>query len=410
MVIQGTATAPATAGLGVFADNRKLPIHRWFPFIEGYSAELVRYALTEAVDTSRVFDPFGGSGTTALTAALIGVDSEFTEANPYMAWVSEVKVNAARQAIELGSDLTVLERIAEDPVHFAASSEQLDHPLLTIDRHRKFFPPGVAQIIVDLLGAIDRRLDGPVRELARLAVAVSITPASDMIRRTDLRRRRPGDTPPVKITQAVSRNLRMVVDDVRTSGPLLVGKAVQLADDARAAYAPDRPFTTIITSPPYLNGTNYGRNTKLELFALGFLDSERELEQLRLSEITAGINNVSTRIAAPTRFDEVEAVADRVAAVTYDQRIPTMIRAYFSDMEIVFARLATLSANHAEFWLDIGDSRYAGVSVPTHGLLATVAEQAGWRQVGELPLRTRRSYDGTVLSQSLLKFEKDGAR
>src|SRR5687767_13169521 len=31
--------------LGVFSDNRMRPVHRWYPFIEGYSAELVTRAL-----------------------------------------------------------------------------------------------------------------------------------------------------------------------------------------------------------------------------------------------------------------------------------------------------------------------------------------------------------------------------
>src|SRR5690625_4675691 len=84
-------------GLGVFGDNRTRPFHRWYPFVEGYSADLVERALTEQATPGTVLDPFGGSGTTALAAAMLGRDSVFAEVNPYLAWVADVKINQSRQ-------------------------------------------------------------------------------------------------------------------------------------------------------------------------------------------------------------------------------------------------------------------------------------------------------------------------
>lgn len=54
--------------------------------------------------------------------------------------------------------------------------------------------------------------------------------------------------------------------------------------------------------------------------------------------------------------------------------------------------------------LDIGDSRFAGVTVPTDELLAEVATSVGWQLVKSDHLRKRRSYDGTPLKQVLLRF------
>lgn len=390
----------------MFRDNRKLPIHRWYPFIEGYSAQLVGEALSECRDASSVFDPFGGSGTTALTAAFLGISSSFTEANPYMAWLSRVKVNASREASAGKVDFAALQKIARDPLRTALLAPVETHPLLEIDERRNYFPPGIAMQIVTLLAAIDQQTSGATQALARLAVATSITPSSNMIRRTDLRRRRASDRGPTDFAAAVSENLQMIMLDVQQYGPQVGAEVVQLGDDAKGSYTADHPFTTVITSPPYLNGTNYGRNTKLEMFALGFLSDEQALEGLRLREVTAGINNVSNRIPVVTEFEGVERIAARVAAVTYDQRIPKMIRAYFSDMSKVFRQVEINSASGAEMWVDIGDSRYAGITVPTHALLADVAVSSGWEFNGAKVLRQRRSYDGTVLSQTLLRFQK----
>jgi hypothetical protein len=56
-------------------------------------------------------------------------------------------------------------------------------------------------------------------------------------------------------------------------------------------------------------------------------------------------------------------------------------------------------------YFDIGDSRYSGVHVPTHSILRQIAENESWHFLDEEVLRTRRSYDGSELTQVLMHFE-----
>jgi len=395
---------PSAARLGVFDDNRSKAIHRWYPFIEGYSADLVEAALIDFGGKDvHVLDPFGGSGTTALTASALGFDCSFCEVNPYLAWVADVKVNVARAAAE-SPDLGLLGKLAD--VLDAGGKFRAppgNHPLLDVDAHRHFFPRGVASRILGLLAWIDANLTAPLDDLARLAVTTSLIPASNMVRRTDLRKRHTGDAPPAHLESTVAAQLRMIQTDVVEAAPKLGGCAVRVAADARTLTPQPHPFTTIVTSPPYLNGTNYCRNTKLELFALGLLE-EAELAELRVRSITAGINNVSKRRAAPTLTDDVEQVAQQLDSVAYDRRIPALVRLYFSDMQVVFERVRSASALGAVWLLDIGDSRFAGVSVPTPELLVSVASSVGWRLDTSRTLRERKSYDGTPLTQVLLSL------
>src|SRR4051812_43610811 len=129
--------------LGVFRENRLRPIHRWYPFVEGYSAELVRVALKDgrSLADTVIFDPFGGSGTTALEASLLGHSSYYAEVNPYLAWVADVKVNQARVAFDhpLFGRLAELQAMLSQDAPFEADS---DHALLHVDEKRKFFPLG----------------------------------------------------------------------------------------------------------------------------------------------------------------------------------------------------------------------------------------------------------------------------
>lgn len=400
-------SAPRQTGpgrkLGVFDDNRARPIHRWYPFVEGYSDELVAECLDEAGSGDlAVLDPFGGSGTTALAASLRGHDSMFCEVNPYLAWVADVKVNVTREAAQQSVDSVL--RLAESVERDGVSPGSSKHALVHADQRRGFFPHGVVRQVVGLLELIDTELDGAERELARLGVATSLIPTSNMIRRTDLRKRKAGDPQPLPFALTVARQLRMIHEDVLRAGPALAGRATRVAADARALKATPTPVTLVVTSPPYLNGTNYCRNTKLELLALNLIDEEQDLASLRTDSITAGINNVSRRRSDPDVIDAVEETATKLDEVAYDQRIPRLVRLYFADMRLVFRSVRAQVVTGTRFALDIGDSRFAGVHVPTPALLAEVAASEGWTLESSRLLRARRSYDGSPLEQVLLNF------
>lgn len=390
--------------LGVFGANRSRPFHRWYPFVEGYSAELVERALAEPAPEGLVFDPFGGSGTTALEAALLDRDSAFAEVNPYLAWVADVKINQARGVAGTSDATDSLRRLATKAGGPLPIVER-DHPLIAADRKRGYFPEGVAETSLGLLAMLDDLLSGPTREVARLAVATSLIPASQMIRRTDLRKRVSSDPMPVDLRSAFAARLLDFAEDIDEFGAELAGTATCIASDIRGEWSGSPDIAVIVTSPPYLNGTNYCRNTKLELLGLDFISSENELKDLRVASISAGINNVSSRRCAARELAGVEPIAQLLDETAYDVRIPTLVRTYFADMQTAFARIRYRVLPGARMYFDIGDSRYCGVHVPTHTLLRALAEGEGWRTLDEEVIRERRSYDGFPLTQVLLHFE-----
>ena len=401
-----TSKRQAPRGLGVFFDNRARPIHRWYSFVEGYSANLVLRALTESkTERPIVLDPFGGSGTTALAASMRGINAYYCEVNPYLAWVADTKVNGTRQAWTSGAVSQL--RLLADKIQggFSPAVPQSKTPLMAADARRGYFPHGVAADASALISWIAGNLEKPFAELATLACTTSLIPSSNMVRRTDLRRRTSADPGPTPFRKCVEYQLRAIFEDVEGQGQLVTGKALRVGVDVRNLQVPLEPFDLIVTSPPYLNGTNYCRNTKLELLALGFLQDERELAQLRLASVTAGINNVSSRRSQPQALPSVERIADRLDSVAYDTRIPALVRLYFSDMQCALDRIRRSSSDSARFLLDIGDSRFCGIYIPTHELLCEVASLTGWRVTGVEQLRKRTSFDGSELKQVLIQME-----
>jgi hypothetical protein len=79
--------------LGTNAGAEVLPFQTWRHFKEAFAPELVARAIKESERTvRRCADPFGGSGTTALTCQFLGVDPVIVEVNPYLADLIEAKL------------------------------------------------------------------------------------------------------------------------------------------------------------------------------------------------------------------------------------------------------------------------------------------------------------------------------
>ena len=85
-----SASAGRAEGRGAFRDpafmaNRETPVHRWVPWIAGFSRQFVQDALARHLPASGagvVLDPFAGVGTTLIEADLAGHDAVGFEINP----------------------------------------------------------------------------------------------------------------------------------------------------------------------------------------------------------------------------------------------------------------------------------------------------------------------------------------
>jgi hypothetical protein len=390
--------------LGVFKANRDAPFHRWVHLTEGFSARLVAGELARNPDARLVYDPFGGTGTTPLVAAEMGRVGTWAEVNPYLREAANVKIAAACASTQEREEAAagLLRLLSLGPLADEEADEE--HPLAVANEARDFFS---SDALGELLGWL-RRFDaatGLARRIGLLSVATSAIHASNMKRAVDLRRMT--ETELLKTRPAASDTVRdrvwLMISDL-TGTPVATGTGINVSADARVLPADFGPVDLVVTSPPYLNGTNYCRNTKLELLLLGLIESEDDLMGIRSRSVTAGINNVSKRIREPSVIAAVEEVAVKLDECAYDVRIPRMIRAYFSDMQLVFATTRGVMKPGGRMVLDIGDSRFAGVHVDVPELLGLIAEGVGW-EIDEVEvIRNRVAKDRNPLCQKLLRL------
>lgn len=405
------ASVPTAQGRsGTFSPNRDRDLHRWYPYLEGFSEDFVRALLSEFGESARaVHDPFAGTGTTVVVGSLTGRRTSYCEINPFMRLVIEAKTNIARR---------VQPRVDEASA-FAArlvNTARRDLPSLDVAQgelsaafgNRAYFEGDRLRAVVSLRKAIqssDRSDD--FTQLARVALGAIIVDCSQLRRVGDVRYRRENEMHrriehPI---EAFKTKLDEILFDIARADFSANG-GVELVSRSALERPGSQGTDLVITSPPYLNGTNYFRNTKLELWGSGLLQHENELGDLRTAAVAAGINNVSRRGREPEALPYVEAIASELDEVAYDRRIPELVRRYFSDAKSWLGHLHEMLKPDGQALVDIGDSRFAGVMVKTDWLLAEVAEDIGFGLVERRVLRTRRSKDGTPLEQSLLVLRK----
>ena len=395
-----------------FSEDQAAPFQRWFPLLEGYSLSFVELLLAErAGGASRVLDPFAGVGTTPLAVALRGFSAFYAEVNPVLQKVAAAKFKALalspEQRATVVSELRSLAHRLPAMIAAAKADQQLRDAYRRTFRGSEFFDDHTLEAVLSVRRVIDvleTRLD-LTSDLLEIAAIAALQPASFLIRAGDLRYRKGRELDRMEtFVDGVLNRVVAIADDIEAT-EVIVGRPLLVAQDAQRLDR-IRPLgiDAVVTSPPYLNGTNYIRNTKLELWFVRALKSKSDLRSYRDAAITAGINDVRGT-KAPVSSDAARAVVSDLEKNAYDSRIPRMVSSYLDGMSRVFAGLATHMKVGAPVFLDIGDSSYGGIHVPTDKLLAEVASDRGFRLLEREVLRTRMSRTRIALSQTLLTFE-----
>ena len=402
-----------------FRGGMKEPLHGWYPYLEGYSPQFVEDILKEFMpDARRILDPFAGVGTTPLTATKLGREAFYCELNPLLQTLTEAKSTAlaleasARSQIALG-----IEEIARDieaKVLRCDPSAQLERAYARTFGGSQFFEEDAFREVLRMRTFVDALYAAAAREarFVELAALSGLIPASRLIRRGDLRFKTGKELvkPTPRFVTAARDYLKRFAHDLRRTERIPREPTLVCEDARRLAGLPHLAIEGLISSPPYLNGTNYFRNTKVELWFLRALHDESDLSAFRAKAVTAGINDVTVAKLEAGQVPEAVDLIRRLESRAYDRRIPQMVAAYFSDMAEVLSAITFHLTEHARVALDIGDSCYGGVHVPTHRIVAQLAGGVGLALEREIVLRRRTSRDGTPLSQVLLVFGRGGRR
>jgi len=289
-----SASGKASFRDSAFTENNGLPVHRWVPWIAGFSASFVEDVLDHflpipAGAAATVLDPFSGVGTTLVTAMLRGYNVVGFEINPYAALACELKLSVdGIPAGELEAAIAEFEETV--PLRIRNGEEPQSVPPRGFVTRSEFLSPQVEAKVLLVHDFIGSLTNATVRKCFQLALVSELVGFSNYSYEPSLGRRVSAGKPPVDdapVATVVARKLRVMLADVRTAQKTL--GEMQARPEVRFQQGdffsgerqlPHAGIDLVITSPPYLNNYHYVRNSRPQVYWLGFAEQPADLKPL----------------------------------------------------------------------------------------------------------------------------------
>ncbi|MBE0067996.1 DNA methyltransferase [Thermoanaerobacterium thermosaccharolyticum] len=381
-----------------FVNNMSLPIHRWFRYSAGFSAEWVEQTIQNYLtqhnitkkDEFTVFDPFAGAGTTLLASEKVGVKSFGFESHPLISKIAKAKLLWRTDIISFRN---FADRIITKANSIEGSIE--DYPELVY----KCYSAENLKNLDSIRRALEALKDNSPEYLLSWMAFVSILRNSSHAGTAQWQYVLPNKTK-VKVTdpfEAYKKQIDIMTEDMAemqkyTKSP----KANLYVHDARENFSElNNSVDMIITSPPYANNYDYADATRLELSMLGKISSWGDLQEtVRKYLIRSCTQQVSkekkdtfkylkNELLTPI-YDEIFDVCTKLDAEKElhggKKNYHTMIALYFLDLAKVWKNLRALCKDGAEVCFVIGDSAPYGIYVPVDKWLGKLALSAGFKE------------------------------
>lgn len=378
----------------VFDKNKDVLVHRWYPFVEGYSKEFIEDILNELpAPPMCALEPFCGSGTSPVELQNHGIRCYSFEVSPFMHLLAKVK----------------LERTYDEET-FAVFrnkiADAISHPIVNI-RDVETIPFGDRVIkregldkynfhdcsldgLLDIRHAICTLIDDErYKKLFKIALASIILQTSNMFRNGKCLSYKKGWQNRIVDRNEVHKLYLEQLDNVIAEDIRILSKQVSSTHNSEICYlgdvrknidkVPDNSLDLIITSPPYLNSRDYTDIYMLELKVLQLVNSHEELQTLRKSTIRSHVQVKYSDIKPIDNLRLKQCLADMKNSDTksWNSDILNMICGYFEDMQQLFTAFAKKMQRGGVIYFNVANSAYLGVEVPVDKIIADIAEDCG---------------------------------
>jgi hypothetical protein len=370
-----------------FTSNFGEHVHRWAPYIQGFSSTFVQSILNQYKDDYKspvILDPFAGCGTVLTQSKLNGYKSIGTELNPLLQFIADTKVNSWDVDPEMLMQA------------FSSIPRNLRMPAPNFLKSKNQFSKDVLRNLELLKGGIDsipaktpKQLK--IKNLILLAFSAILIDCSNLKRTPCLGywkgKKVAGNAPWILLEQKIKdicSDLAILQKDFKET--LGIESNVILANAMQ--YKHEHKFDLIITSPPYMNGLDYVMNYKIEMGWLGFTNKSKDAKTIKDSlvvcdNVSKGLIKTFTQTNSKysnnwieeIRTNIVENIKRRGAYRRSD--MPHIVHKYFDDMHKVMKRVTKSLKQNGRFILVVGDSLIADVYVPTDLILAKIGSELG---------------------------------
>jgi len=405
-----------------FASNKVLPVHRWVPWIAGFASEFVGQAIDRYVPGSGVvLDTFAGVGTTLVEALLRGKRGIGFEINPYAALVACVKINA--HAI---SPATLQETIAAFRQFYGerATNGYVPNAVAPpgFKGRAEFYSPKVLRKVLIVQDYIATLPDGKLRDLFRTAFASTMVRYSNYSYEPSLGRRTSAGKEDIldwPVEQTILAKLQEMHEDIiwlRTRLPhsVQLSQVIQDTFFRYERYLPPASIDLIVTSPPYMNNYHYNRNTRPQLYWLGYMNKPKDFNQLEQAnfgkywQTVRELEKVELEVTLPG--SDLATSIEKLRSLNVEKGIyggngwANYAATYFNDCRKFAHGIRYALKPGGSALVVIGNSILQGIMLPTDKYFGEIAQAEGLELVNiHIPRSTRV---GNSIIQSDVRVEK----
>lgn len=379
---------------GSFVNNMKLPVHRWFRYSAGFSAEWVRYLVQSRKRSGQdlsVLDPFAGVGTTLLACDAEHVKSVGFETHPFIFRVLRAKLDAT------SVDLKILRAYLDDFCWTVCAKEpilDLDQPSLLL---KCYTPDSLAELsLYKQVYLNEYANDSPESRLLWLVITSMLrscsTAGTAQWQYVLPRRSKANVSAPAEAFKTKANEIVSDVIYAQRHGWLPLSEIVET--DARQPEIARRSFVDlVVTSPPYPNNYDYADATRLEMTYWGEIESWADLQSSVRTHLIRSCSQharaehlelesiLEEPVLTPIR-NELGDACHTLAQVRLTRggkkNYHTMAAAYFADMGRVFQSLRQICRSGSELCFVVGDSAPYGIYLSVDEWLGQLALASGF--------------------------------
>lgn len=385
-----------------FSGNMSLPIHKWYRYTAGFSAEWVRQLITQEKKNGRknIIDPFVGSGTVLIESDFQGMPSIGIESHPYIYRIAKTKLNWS-----FSPDILLQKASAFLNDAQKRTPTTLNYP----DLISRCFPEPVLQKLDKLrLSWIELPEDESISDFIWFIIT-SILRSCSPVGTAQWQYIQPSKTKSKVLDPyiAFEQKLKEICTDLRIMQNSITHSSLSaiFKEDARnISSIPDKWGDLVITSPPYANNYDYADATRFEMMFWGDIDGWKDLQ----GTVRKGLIRACTQHVSGMGKEIESFLLDEKLLSIQNELIPVfeelkevrlthggkknyhlMITAYFRDMADVFLSLRKKMNDNSLMCFVVGDSAPYGVYVPVEKWLGELAISAGFKSYSFEKLRDR---------------------
>jgi len=416
-----------------FKENRAVPIHRWVPWIAGYSAQFIDDVLTAYGPLAkrpsrplRVLDPFAGVGTTLVQSMIRGCATRGFEINPFAALAAEVKVKSP------WIDIARLDRAINAYQEASRSfSKGGTYPAISspvgFQSRIPFFSPKVERKVLLTLSSINHVRDADIRDIFRVALGSVMVGFSNYSYEPSLGTRAAAGKKPIDdadVPAILLEKLRHMRADILwmqnefDGSPPAIDHVIY-SDDFLAS-ADERlgrnAVDLMITSPPYMNNYHYVRNSRPQLYWLSLVTNRNEtrnLEEMNFGKFWQTVRS-GPQVDLEFRTDPLLKQLEELRRIRSEKGPyggpgwANYVATYINDCQRFLHALHRVLRPDGIGVIVVGNSIIQGMEFEVDTILAEMASANGYKTENIFRLRDKRV--GASITQSAVrKGKKNGA-